>query len=421
MTKDAKFRYQFKKMVEELESFRGRGTELISVYIPPDFDMAKVLQQLREEYGTAANIKSKSTRKNVQAAIERIIQFLQSYMRTNRKPPETGLAIFAGNVAERDDYTDIQLYWIEPPEPVTTRMYRCDQQFVVEPLKHMLEVKETIGIITIDGNEATIATLRGKHIEIVRRLNSGIPGKHSKGGQSARRFERLREIATHEYHKRVAEAAAEVFLNIPDLKLIIVGGPGPHKEDFLKEDLLHPELRKKVAAVIDTGYADEQGVKEIVNRAEEVLAELEITQERKVFQRFMEEVARGSGLAVYGKEKVREALEHGMVDTLLISEGFGEVSVTLVCQACGHRLQRTVKSVETLRRQLPQLECPGCGEKQLSISESRDAVQEFLELAEKFGVRTQFMSTETEEGEQLLKGFGGIAAILRFRPGQSAG
>lgn len=413
--KDAKYRYQFKKMIEELEAFKGRGTELISVYIPPDFDIAKVLQQLREEYGTAGNIKSKSTRKNVQAAIERIIQFLQSYMRSNRKPPETGLAIFAGNVADREDYTDIQLYWIEPPEPITTRLYRCDQQFVIEPLKEMLQVKETIGVIVMDGNEATIATIRGKHVEIVRRLTSGIPGKHSKGGQSARRFERLREIATHEYHKRVAEAANEVFLQIPDLKLILVGGPGPHKEDFLKEELLHPELRKKIAAVVDTGYADEQGVKEVVNRAEEVLGELELMQEKKVFQRFMEEVAKGSGLAVYGKENVEKALEHGQVDTLLISEAFGEITATIKCQNCGSQFQRTTKNLEVLRRQLQSLECPSCGEKQLQISETKDAVQNLLDLAERFGAKVYLISTETEEGEQLYKGFGGIAAILRFK------
>ncbi|MEM1689738.1 MAG: peptide chain release factor aRF-1 [Candidatus Hadarchaeales archaeon] len=414
-TKDAKFRYQFKKMVEELEAFRGRGTELISVYIPPDFDMAKVLQQLREEYGTAANIKSKSTRKNVQAAIERIIQFLQSYMRTNKKPPETGLAIFAGNVAEREDYTDIQLYWIEPPEPITTRLYRCDQQFVVEPLKEMLEVKETLGVLVMDGNEATIATVRGKHVEIVRRLTSGIPGKHSKGGQSARRFERLREIATHEYHKRVAEAAAEVFLQIPDLKRILIGGPGPHKEDFLKEELLHPELKKKIAAVIDTGYTDEQGVKEVVNKAEEVLGELEIVQEKKIFQKFMEEVAKESGLAVYGKEKVREALEHGLVDTLLISEAFGEVTATIRCLNCNNQFQKTVKNIETLKRQLLSQECSVCGEKQLQIVETKDAVREFLDLAERFNANVHFISTETEEGEQFYRGFGGIAAILRYK------
>ncbi|MDI6643292.1 MAG: peptide chain release factor aRF-1, partial [Candidatus Hodarchaeaceae archaeon] len=285
MTADSKARYQFRRMLEDLASKRGRGTELISVYVSPDTDLAKVMQQLRDEQGTASNIKSKSTRKNVLAALERIIQFLRTYTETNRRPPPHGMAIFCGNVAGREDIADIQLYWIEPPEPITVRMYRCDQEFVLDPLRDMLQVKETVGLLVMDRREATLATLRGKHVEIVRKLTSAVPGKHSKGGQSARRFERLREIAAHEYSKRVAEAANEIFSQIPDLKAIIVGGPGPTKEDFLNSELLHEVVKKKIAGVLDTGYTDEQGIKEVVNKSGDILADLEILKEKSLIQR----------------------------------------------------------------------------------------------------------------------------------------
>ncbi|MDH5443496.1 MAG: peptide chain release factor 1, partial [Hadesarchaea archaeon] len=69
MSVDSKARYQFRRMLEDLASKRGRGTELISVYITPDFEIVKVIQQLRNEQGTAANIKSKTTRKNVISAL----------------------------------------------------------------------------------------------------------------------------------------------------------------------------------------------------------------------------------------------------------------------------------------------------------------------------------------------------------------
>ena len=417
MPADSKTMYHFRKMIEELESKKGRGTELISVYIPPDFELAKVLQQLREEQGTAANIKSKSTRKNVQGALERIIQFLQAYMRTNKKPPKNGLVIFAGNVAGRDDYVDIQLYWIEPPEPVRVRMYRCDQQFVLDPLKEMLEVKETVGVVAIDGKEATIATVRGKNIDIERSLTSGVPSKHGKGGQSARRFERLREIAIHEYFKRVAEAMNSIFSNIPDLKAILVGGPGPTKEDFLKEELLHPNIREKIIGVIDTGYADEQGIKEIVNKAGEILGELEIMKEKNLMQKFLQELVIGSGLAVFGEEEVRKALEVGAVDRLLISEAYGETRAQLKCMGCGYEFEQRTKNFKIFQQQLPMKACPKCGEKKLTIVGAHDIVEEFLEMAEQKGSKAEFISTQTEEGKQLQLGFKGIAAILRFKPG----
>jgi len=418
MPTDGKARYQFRRMLEDLAGKRGRGTELISVYINPDSELAKVMQQLRDEQGTASNIKSKTTRKNVLGALERVIQFLRTYTETHRRPPPHGMAIFCGNVAGREDISDIQLYWIEPPEPVTIRMYRCDQEFVLEPLQDMLRVKESVGLLVMDRQEATLATLRGKHVEIVRRLTSGVPGKHGKGGQSARRFERLREIAVHEYSKRVAEAAKKIFLQISDMKAIVVGGPGPTKEDFLKSGLLPEEVTKKIAGVLDTGYTDEQGIKELVNKSGEILADLEILKEKSLMQRFMEELVAGKGLVAYGEMDVRQALEAGAVEMLLVSEGFRRRKVTVRCQACGHELRETTDNIEHYQRQLADRSCPNCGEVKLNLVEDWDVAQELLELTEKFNAKVEFISTETEEGKQLQLAFKGLAAILRFRTSQ---
>lgn len=416
MPVDTKVRYQFKRMLEDLAGKRGRGTELISVYITSDFELTKVVQQLRDEKGTAANIKSKTTRKNVTSALERIIQFLRTYIDAHRRSPPNGMAIFCGNAAGRDDTADIQLYWIEPPEPVTVRMYRCDQEFVLEPLREMLQIKENVGVLVMDRREATLATLRGKHIEIVRRLTSGVPGKHGKGGQSARRFERLIEIAAHEYAKRVAEAANDIFSQIPDLRAILVGGPGRTKDEFLKSELLHDGIKRKIAGVLDTGYTDEQGIKEVVNKSGEVLADLDILKEKSLIQRFMEELVAGKGLVTYGEQDIRRSIELGAVELLLISEDLRRSRALARCQACGHELRETVDDTKTYRKQLAGRACPSCGETRLTLVESKDVVQELLELAERFGARVEFISTETEEGKQLRIAFKGLAAILRFRP-----
>jgi len=415
MTADSLRRYQFRRLLDDLASKRGRGTELISVYVTPDFDLNKVVQQLRDEQGTASNIKSKTTRKNVVGALEKVIQFLRTYIEVHRRPPANGMAIFCGNVAGREDVADIQLYWIEPPEPITVRMYRCDQEFVLEPLREMLQVKETIGLLVLDRREATLATLRGKHVEIIRTLTSGVPGKHGRGGQSARRFERLIEIAAHEFMKRIAETTNEVFGQTPDLRTILIGGPGPTKDYFLKSELLGEEVTKKIGGVIDTGYTDEQGIKELVNKSSEVLADLEIMKEKSLVQRFMTELVAGEGKVAYGEADVRRQLEHGAVELLLISEAVRRGRALVRCQACGHELQETFEDVDAYKRQLAGRPCPNCGEVKLQLIESKDMVQELCELADRFGTNVEFISTETEEGKQLWAAFKGLAAILRFK------
>ncbi len=413
---ESRKRYQFRRLLDELADKRGRGTELISVYITPGFNLNKVIQQLREEQGTAANIKSKTTRKNVIGALERLIQFLRRYTDAHKHTPANGMAIFCGNVSGLEGVSDIRLHWVEPPEPVPVRMYRCDQEFVLQPLREMLEVKESIGLLVLDTKEATIATLRGKHVDVIRRLTSGVWGKHARGGQSARRFERLREIAVHEFMKRIAETANQKFSQIPDLKAVLIGGPGPTKDEFLKSDLLRDEVRKKVAAVLDTGYTDEQGIKELINKSGEVLAELDVMKEKALMQRFMSELVRGRELVAYGEHEIRRCLEQGAIELLLISEGLRSFRVSTRCQACGHELRETVVDVEVYKRRLVERTCPKCGEAKLSLIDSRDVVGELCELADKYGTSVEFVSSETEEGQQLLAAFKGLAAILRFQP-----
>ncbi|MBC7219808.1 MAG: peptide chain release factor 1, partial [Hadesarchaea archaeon] len=158
--------------------------------------------------------------------------------------------------------------------------------------------------------------------------------------------------------------------------------------------------------------------KELVNKAGEILADLEILKEKSLIQKFMEELVAGRGLAAYGESEIRRALEHGAVELLLISEGLRKLRVTTKCQACGETFHEIIDSLDRYQKELPEKSCPRCGETKLTLIESRDVVQELMELAEKFNTKIEFISTETDEGKQLLTAFKGLAAILRFRSNQ---
>jgi len=170
---------KMRKFLDELKSKRRRHTELISVYIPKDYEISKVIGQLADEQGTASNIKSTSTRKNVEDALERMIQHLRMYTRT----PEHGIAVFSGNVSDREGQSDVQVYSFEPPEALNLRLYRCDKEFVTEPLEAMLDTDNIYGLIVMDRRDATIAELKGKTITKLLRTHSEVPGKFKAGGQ----------------------------------------------------------------------------------------------------------------------------------------------------------------------------------------------------------------------------------------------
>lgn len=398
-------KYEFRRSLEEVRKLSGRGTELISLYIPPSRQISDVSNYLRSEYSQSSNIKSASTRKNVQAAISSILSRLKNF----KLPPENGLVFFVGHRSIGADQTDMVQFVLEPPEPVPTFIYRCDSKFFTEPIEGMLETKETYGLIVIDRSEATIGYLHGKQIVSLKNMQSLVPSKHSRGGQSARRFERLIEIAAHEYFKKVADVANESFLAQKDLKGILVGGPGPTKDYFVKSEYLHYELQKKIVDTFDVGYTDEYGLKELVEKARESLRHLDLMREKDLMQKLLEEIRKpDGGLSIYGEEQVKNALMIGAVDTLIISEDLRRVKLKLTCPSCGAKKEALAKdSTEDVK-------CDKCGAI-MKVDEVDDLVGELHKIAEQNNTKVDFVSGESEEGGLLLKAFGGLAGILRFR------
>ena len=408
--------FRLRKTLQALASKEGSHTELITLYVPPGKQISDAINMLRDEYGTASNIKSTTTRKNVQEAIVKVQQRLKLF----KDSGENGLVIFCGAIPQEGGGPGserMETYVIIPPEPIRIYLYRCDSRFHTEHLQELLREKETYGILLIDASEATIATLQGKRLEIVREMTSGVAGKTRAGGQSARRYERLRDMQLNEYFTRVGQHANEIFLPIDTLKGIILAGPGPTKYDFEKGEYLNYQLKNKIIDTIDTAYVEEQGVKEVVEKAPEIMRKVRYIEEKQIMQQFLYEVGHDTGMITYGEAEVRRALEAGAVRTLLISEKLDLLRVTVKCSACGYEEKHTVKSqkLTEFEQSLSGKPCPKCQAPSLAIADKQDVIDDLAELAEQANTDVEIISAETEEGQMLKNAFGGIAAILRFK------
>jgi len=183
---------------------------------------------------------------------------------------------------------------------------------------------------------------------------------------SAQRFERLRDGATKDHLKKVAEYLKDQFLENKELKGILVGGPRPIKYDWVEKGYIIDQLKKKIIAIKDIGYTGEFGLQELLEKCEDVLADEEVTKEKLLMQKFFEILSTKPGKVSYGPAEVKKHLEAGAVEILLISE----------------------------------------------IIED-DIIEEFEEIAKTQGTEVKIISTETREGVQ-LKDMGKIAAILRY-------
>jgi peptide chain release factor subunit 1 len=356
-------REELEEIVEELSGYKGRHTELITVYIPAGYDVNSVQRQLEAEKSTAKNIKSTSTRKNVTEALEKIVRELKLLKQT----PENGLAIFCGNVSEVEGQDNLQLWQVEPPLPIKIRLYRCDKDFVLDPLQEQLEVSEIYGLVVMDRKEASIGVLAGKRIEMIQNMTSGIPSKVRAGGQSSQRFHRITEGLTKDFYKRIAEEIKTAFFGNKKVKGILVGGPIPTKDEFLDGEYLTTELQEKIIGRVDIGDTDESGLWELVEKAQDILANQEIIREKQLIQKFLTTLGENPEMAVYDLEGIRKALDYGAVDTLIVSKDL-----------------------------------------------DKKILKELREKAKSIDSKIETVSLETEEGEQ-FKNLAGMGALLRFK------
>lgn len=400
--------YEFRKLLKELRQKRGRGTELISLYIPPGRPVADVMRYLRKEYDQAGNIKDKLTRKNVQSALESIMQRLKLY----RKVPPNGLVIFCGAIPQGSDRgtEKIEIYVIEPPEPVPSFRYICDHEFYLEPLEDMAREKKAYGLIVMDRGGGLVALLRGSTYQILEWVTADIPPKHSAGGQSQRRFERIREERVHDFFKRLGARASKALLPyLDELEGIIIGGPGDAREKFEEGNFMDYRLQQKVVANLPLSYTEEQGLRELIIKAQDYMKEASLYEERRKVEKLLTMLATRPGAVAYGVEEVVRALQAGAAEEVLVLEDVDYEYVVRTCQNCGYQESEIRRSSKA---QPKGWTCPKCGA--TTFTEERTHIIEYVgELARQSAAKVSIVNPKSEWGEQLAA-LGGIAALLRY-------
>lgn len=352
--------YEILNLIKYLEGIRGRHTELVTVYVPAGFNLDLIRSQLSEEESTASNIKDRNNRKNVIDALEKI----GGRLRLIGTTPKNGLVVFCGNVSNREGQPDIKVWEVEPPQKSDIRLYRCDQHFIVEPLKAMFHQGNSYALIVLDNREVTFGSLEGARITELKHLKSMVPGKFSKGGQSAMRFSREREGLIKDFYKEIAETAKTLFFG-KDIAGILIGGPGPAKENFIDSGYLITDLKNRIKGTQSTSYTDEVGLRELVEKSKDVLANERVTIEKAYVQKLMNSISQNDNLSAYGENAVRYELDTSNVDILLISSGWDD----------------TKKN-------------------------------EFYYKAKQAGINVEFISKESSDGLQLYN-LGGVAALLK--------
>jgi len=411
--------YKIRKTLEELTQHSGRGTELITVYIPKGQQLHEVMTQLREEQGTADNIKSDLTRTHVVDSLSKVLQRLKLY----KKTPDKGLVVFCGALPREGGGPPgseiVKIYEIDPPKDLTTSLYRCDDHFHTDILKDMLQDDNIIGLLAIDAKDAGWGLLHGDKLEVLKQTGSGVAGKHRQGGQSAKRFQKLREMELQYYFNRVAEITREYFIDIYQVKGLIVSGPGPTKEEFVNKEYLEYRLQNNIIATIDASYSGAEGIREAFAKCSDILSNFRMVEEKKIIERLFQEINTNSGLGSYGLNEVIEMLKNNIAGTVIISDDINMSRIEKTCKRCSNVEDELIEQGKRIARKTEMKNKP-CSECKTTDSEitDQDLIDYIALIASQTGTKVEVVSGKTEHGV-MLGSLGNIAAILRYNPNRN--
>lgn len=402
--------WKIKKLIKSLEAARGNGTSMISLIIPPKDQISRVSKMLADEFGTASNIKSRVNRLSVLGAITSV----QARLKLYNKVPPNGLVIYCGTIMTDEGKEKKVNIDFEPFKAINTSLYLCDNKFHTEALQALLADDNKFGFIVMDGNGALFGTLQGNTRDVLHKFTVDLPKKHGRGGQSALRFARLRLEKRHNYVRKVAETAVQLFIanDRPTVSGLVLAGSADFKTELSQSEMFDPRLQTKVIKVVDVSYGGENGFNQAIELAADALQNVKFIQEKKLIGRYFDEISQDTGRYVFGVEDTLKSLEMGAAEILICWENLDVIRFVLKNHSTGEEKILHLKPEEEKDKTHFVDKDTGV---ELELMESLPLLEWMANNYKNFGATLEIVTDKSQEGAQFVKGFGGVGAILRYK------
>ena len=154
-------------------------------------------------------------------------------------------------------------------------------------------------------------------------------------------------------------------------------------------------------------------MRESIEKAGKLLVDVRVFEEKKLVQRFFREINSDTGLGIYGVKDITAALKKAAVDTIIINDDVDTLYLKATCNKCGNVEEKFVQRAQIVAEKQKLLTCSKCGSTEVEIVE-KDIVDYLADYAIDSGANVEVISSKTEDGS-MMKNFGGISAILRYR------
>lgn len=328
--------------------------------------------------------------------------------------PPNGLVVYCGTILTDEGKEKKVNFSFEPFKPINTSLYLCDNKFHTEALAELLESDAKFGFIVMDGNGSLFGILSGNTRTVIQKISVDLPKKHGRGGQSALRFSRLREEARHNYVRKVAELATQHYITDSKCNVagLVLAGSADFKTVLGQSDLFDQRLATKIVSTVDVSYGGENGFNQAIELSSGSLQNVKFVQEKKLIQKYFDEISLETGKYCFGIEDTFKALDLGAVETLIVWENLEIMRHTLRdSEGSTHILMLTKEQEADKSHFLDK----ATGAEMEQAEEPQSLLEWLAENYQQFGTALEFVTDRSTEGMQYVRGFGGIGGILRYK------
>ena len=220
----------------------------------------------------------------------------------------------------------------EPPKKIKHFYYRCSKKFIIQPIKDMFTEESKYGIVLVSGNcyQFYNLTKAGNHVEITCIHDSSIKlqKKQKKGGQSAPRFERIRQEKENAYIKKISEKMVNYYLTKNNtqytVKGLIIGGPANIKQKLLDTQKVQKMFGDIILKTETTSEINSSTVWEVYEKCLDAFASEEENESLELIKEIKEMMEIEIEKLVFGYEEIFYNLKNCMLEKLLISTDLDE-------------------------------------------------------------------------------------------------
>ena len=380
------------EQLDRLAAFEPAPYPVVSLYLntqPGQTGRDQFQAFVRKEF--TARSRTYPTKSPERESLDKDLERISRYLETELQPSANGVAIFACSAGEL--FEAVQL-----TAPIDDHWLYIGDQPHLYPLARLESLYPRYAAVLADTNSARILLIATGQVVDDREIVGTKTRRTTQGGWSQARFQRHVENFHLQHAKEVVDALDRI-VQRENIDSILLAG------DEVIVPLLREQMPKHLAdRIVDQVRLDRDApLDEVVTASLDAMKRVREQTERDKVDAAIG-AYRAGGLGVVGPEDTLDALIKGQVEELLMTASVRELQGLTGGGSNGPALANDAALAE------PMVEPTAAGEPAQVSPEAVRLADELVTKATQTAARITFV-----QDPDLLSGYGGVAALLRFR------